>query len=186
MKITELEIMENGVKSAPDSLKAEGNVTPREIKHIFDKLPELIAAKFNVLVSYVTDNVYSKEQTDLAISQRVVEIGAGDMTKAVYDKDNDGIVDEAKTAQSVGGADASTIATKTEVANAQNAAAAAQETADEAMETADSAMPKAGGTFTGDIRRSGANLAAYYRCAYVVDADNQPVENTLQIKFQRV
>ena len=52
MKITDLEISENNVKSAPDSLKAEGNVTPREIKHIFDKLPELIAAKFNTFGNF--------------------------------------------------------------------------------------------------------------------------------------
>ena len=66
MKITDLEISENNVKSAPDSLKAQGNVTPREIKHIFDKLPELIATKFNAPAEYVEGNIYTKEQADAA------------------------------------------------------------------------------------------------------------------------
>lgn len=54
MKITELEISTNNVKSAPDRLVAEGAVTTQDVKNIFDKLPELIADKHNALVDYLT------------------------------------------------------------------------------------------------------------------------------------
>ena len=98
MKIYDYEINENNVKSAPDTLKAEGNVTPRDIKHIFDRLPEFIAQKFNSFVDYVTGSYYTKEQTETAIALKVTEIGSADMQKSVYDSDNDGIVDNAMRA----------------------------------------------------------------------------------------
>lgn len=96
MKITNLEINEYNVKSAPDSLKAGGNVTPRDIKNIFDRLPELIVQKFNAFVDYVTSDFYTKEQTEKAISNRVTAIASADMQRSVYDSDNDGVVDNAK------------------------------------------------------------------------------------------
>lgn len=182
MKITDLEISENNVKSAPDSLKAEGNVTPREIKHIFDKLPELIAAKFNALAEYVEGSIYTKEQADAAIAQRVVEMGGGDMTRAVYDRDGDGIVDNAENALALGGKAASLYALKTDIdgsaSDALDLAQTAQTAADNALQqavdalqqavdaqnaavsaqaTADNAMPKAGGTFTGNAVAYGEN-----------------------------
>ena len=175
MKITDLEISENNVKSAPDSLKAEGNVTPREIKHIFDKLPELIAAKFNALAEYVEGSIYTKEQADAAIAQRVVEMGGGDMTRAVYDRDGDGIVDTAENALALGGKAASLYALKTDIdgsaSDALDLAQTAQTAADNALQqavdaqnaavsaqaTADNAMPKAGGTFTGNAVAYGEN-----------------------------
>lgn len=41
-------------------------------------------------------DTYTKAETEKAISDRIVEIGSADMSKAVYDKDNDGTVDDAK------------------------------------------------------------------------------------------
>ena len=118
MKITDMEVRDNQVKSAPDTLKAEGNTSPRDIKHIFDKLPELIVQKFNAFVDFVTAEYYTKSQTESAISERVVNIGASDMTKAVYDKNNDGVVDKADTADALGGVPAECFASKTDVQTA--------------------------------------------------------------------
>lgn len=89
-KIKKSEIESNNVKSAPDYLRDE----PQNVKNVFDKLPELIADKFNILV----DNLYSKEQVDEHINNKVVEIGAGDMAQAIYDKNSDGIVNKADLA----------------------------------------------------------------------------------------
>ena len=176
MKITDCEISENCVKSAPDSLKAEGDISPRDIKHIFDKLPELIAAKFNAFTDYVLENIYSKAETDAAISQRVVEIGSGDMTKAVYDKDNDGFVDVATHAMFLNGLDSRAFAkaedlttvsdTATSAKNsavaAQTAANQAKATANTAQSAANAAMPKSGGTFTGNIAANVTNREGTY------------------------
>ncbi|MBQ6895843.1 MAG: hypothetical protein IJN69_01375 [Oscillospiraceae bacterium] len=165
MKITDFEISENCVKSAPDSLKAEGDISPRDIKHIFDKLPELIAAKFNAFADYVLENIYSKAETDAAISQRVVEIGGGDMAKAVYDKDNDGFVDVATHAMFLNGLDSRAFAraeelvavsdtaasAKTTATAAQTSANQAKATADTAQSAANAAMPKSGGEFSGRV-----------------------------------
>lgn len=45
---------------------------------------------------------YSREETDAAINQKIVEIGTGDMAKAVYDPDNDGKVVSALRADALG------------------------------------------------------------------------------------
>ena len=45
------------------------------------------------------DKVYTKEETDKAIGDKMTAIGAGDMQKAVYDTDGDGMVDKAKEAE---------------------------------------------------------------------------------------
>lgn len=95
MKITDYEVSQYNVKAAPDSLKAEGDVTPRDVKHIFDRLPELIVEKFNSFVDYIANSFYTKEETEAAISKRVNDIGSADMCRAIYDTDNDGIVDNA-------------------------------------------------------------------------------------------
>ena len=62
---------------------------------------------FNLLMTqgnYNTDALLEITQTypttvqmEAAIAEQIVEIGAGDMAKAVYDTDNDGIVDMAET-----------------------------------------------------------------------------------------
>lgn len=158
-KITQNEINENNVKSAADLLKGE----PRDNKNIFDRLPELIAAKVNGFIDaviskfadyynkteidgketalsdrinakansvdvYAKSETYTKAETDEAIAQRVTDIGAGDMAKAVYDTDGNGVVDKAETAENAANAEklngqpASYYATKTEVQTAQTTA----------------------------------------------------------------
>lgn len=91
-KITENEINDNNVKSAADLLRGE----PRNNKNIFDRLPELIANKFNAFVEFIAERFYSKEEVEEAIDKRVIEIGAGDMAQGVYDKTHNGIVDNAE------------------------------------------------------------------------------------------
>lgn len=44
---------------------------------------------------------YTKQETDQRIDLKVADIGAGDMAKAVYDADDDGVVDRADTARRV-------------------------------------------------------------------------------------
>ncbi|MBE6878318.1 MAG: hypothetical protein E7488_04030 [Ruminococcaceae bacterium] len=174
MKITDFDINEYNVKSAPDTLKAEGNVTPRDIKHIFDRLPEFIVQKFNAFVDYVTGSFYTKEQTDSAISQKVTEIGAADMRKSVYDADNDGVVDSAmravsaENAYSLGGQPAEYYAGKTEVEAAQQTAQQACNAAETARAAVDSkadaghihsASTITAGIFTGDVAAYSINRA---------------------------
>lgn len=89
--ITQEEIDENNVKSAPDQFEGEAE----EAKHIFDKLPELIAEKFNKLVGYIKETFYTKAQTDAIVRERVQNIGAGDMSQTEYDSNEDGIVNSA-------------------------------------------------------------------------------------------
>ena len=91
-KITENEINDNNVKSAADLLRGE----PRNNKNIFDRLPELIADKFNAFVEFIAERFYDKEEVEEAIDKRVIEIGAGDMAQGVYDKTHNGIVDNAE------------------------------------------------------------------------------------------
>lgn len=93
------------------------------------------------------DNVYTKTETDAAIARTVTEIGAGDMQKAVYDTDGDGVVDNAAK-----------LAGKTP---GQLTFGADQIITDEATdkrltETLEEKMDKTGGKFTGDIYRQGA------------------------------
>lgn len=98
-KITKTEIDLNNVKSAPTN---NGGNDPQANKHIFDKLPELIAAKLNSFIDAVMAKFaefYTKTEVDAAISNRIVKIGAGDMAKAVYDADGDGVVDKAKNSE---------------------------------------------------------------------------------------
>ena len=93
------EINRLNVKSAAD---AYSNNSPRDNKNIFDKLPEHIAEKHNLLAKAVeefAENVYTKDETEKAINEKMTAIGAGDMAKSVYDTDGDGVVDKAKEAE---------------------------------------------------------------------------------------
>ena len=103
-------------------------------------LSDRINAKANSVDVYAKSETYTKAETDEAIAQRVTDIGAGDMAKAVYDTNGDGVVDDA---EKLNGQPASYYATKTEVETAQT-------TADNAQTTANAAMPKSGGEFLGD------------------------------------
>ena len=99
LKITDLEISENGVEGAAHYFYGD----PDENQKIFDKLPKLIATKFNAFVEYIKNNFCTKTEADEKISNKVKELGAGDMTKAVYDADGDGTVDRAFEADNVRG-----------------------------------------------------------------------------------
>lgn len=48
----------------------------------------------------VWDDKYTKKEVDDKIAQRITDIGAGDMQKAVYDTDGDGVIDNAKHSES--------------------------------------------------------------------------------------
>ena len=150
-KITDSEL-ESGVVAAPDTLTD----TPRNNKLVFDRLPRLIATKFNGFVDsvianlanyynkfeidnkvtalsseinnkttalsneinnktvalnseiskkansvdvYVKTEVYTKTETEAVVANSIVAAGAGDMAKGIYDKNNNGIVDNAENAQ---------------------------------------------------------------------------------------
>lgn len=116
MKITDIEISENNVKSAPDVLNADGEKSARDIKHIFDRLPELIAGKYNRLVDYINDKLCTKDEMAQTVMQEVKAIGAEEIARQIYDSDNDGMVDNAKH---LNGQPAGYYATKTEVETAQ-------------------------------------------------------------------
>lgn len=49
------------------------------------------------------ETVYTKEETQAAISERVKQIGSADMTKNEYDKDGDGKVDISNDSEKLGG-----------------------------------------------------------------------------------
>ena len=66
MRITDVEINENNVKSAPDVLNADGEKSTRDIKDIFDKLPELIAERHNQLVDYLQQDGGPVKAEDIA------------------------------------------------------------------------------------------------------------------------
>ena len=174
-KITAQEISQNNVKSAADRLDG----TPKENKNVFDRLPELIAAKLNAFIEYVfgsvytkasvdeivdkkidstavykKEDVYTKSETDSRINTAVFNSGSADMQKAVYDSDNDGVVEfadratVADNAQKLNGYSASHYATAQQMDSAQTMA-------QEAYNSANNAMPKSGGEFAGYVKLCG-------------------------------
>lgn len=96
-----------------------------------------------------------------AIETELADLNAGTaaMLKSVYDKDNDGHVDDAVAAQAAAeAAQATATAAQTAASTAQStadsaatAASAAQSTADTANTTANAALPKSGGAMTGTL-----------------------------------
>ena len=95
-KITAAEIAANNVKSAAD-YTSETNI--QNNKNTFDRLPELIADKFNSFVDEVADefeNYYTKDCTDVLLENKVFESEAADMTKEEYGTDQTGVVKCAK------------------------------------------------------------------------------------------
>lgn len=166
LKITDKEISENNVKSAADNLR--GN--PRDVKDVFDRLPELIADRHNELV----DNLYSKAQVDERINKKVVEIGAGDMAQAVYDENGDGVADNS---ENLGGRPAEYYATHDDM---KSVAAAAQK----AQNAADEAMPKSGGVFSGNVVGAsiGGNLSGLRNMSFFSNDGIDITDNVVQIK----
>lgn len=162
----------NTKANADEVYKKTETYTKGEVDSKETALSDRINAKANSADVYEKSETYTKAETDEAIAQRVTDIGAGDMAKAVYDTDGDGVVDDA---EKLNGQPASYYATKTEVETAQTTANAAQTSADNAKTTADAAattatsakttadnaMPKSGGKFTGAVTLKGdptANL----------------------------
>ena len=174
-KITAQEILQNNVKSAADRLDG----TPQENKNVFDRLPELIASKLNAFVEYVfgsvytkdsvdeivdkkvdttavykKEDVYTKAETDSRINTAVFNSGSADMQKAIYDSDNDGVVEfadmatVAEDAQKLNGHVADYFATSQQMSDVQI-------TAEEAYNTANNSMPKSGGEFAGYVTLCG-------------------------------
>ena len=78
--------------------KAE-TYTKNEVDTKETALGKRIDTKANSADVYVKTETYTKAETDKAIADKMVEAGAGDMTKAVYDTNGNGVVDKAETAE---------------------------------------------------------------------------------------
>lgn len=93
--ITDEEITENGVESAPHYVSGD----PDEVQKIFDKLPKLIADKLNSFISAVIKkftDYYTKTEAEAVIDEKVAKMTNGGMSTYTYDKNNDGVVDNAE------------------------------------------------------------------------------------------
>lgn len=84
------------IQSLPDKienkaswLKAQFDArTDTEVKNSINGLIDELSTQL--------ENTYTKEQTDAIINDKIVQMGAGDMAKAVYDPNDDGVVDKAQ------------------------------------------------------------------------------------------
>lgn len=94
-KITEADLLGIGLIGIPDT----PGLSTEEMQEKFEETArKVIIPTFNRFVDDVTErdsNTYTKDETDRAISDKVQEIGGADMQKAVYDSDNDGVVNSA-------------------------------------------------------------------------------------------
>jgi len=94
-KISSADRTGKGVTGLPDT----PGLSTGDMQARFDSLANLSIDKFNAVVDAVTDTVTNddtKLPTNKAIVDYVVSMGGGDMTKAVYDTDDDGIVDNSE------------------------------------------------------------------------------------------
>ena len=94
-KISSADRSGKGVTGLPDT----PGLSTGDMQARFDSLGNLAIDKFNNVVEAVGDTI-SNDDTKLptmkAIVDYVVSMGGGDMTKAVYDTDDDGIVDNSE------------------------------------------------------------------------------------------
>ena len=94
-KISSADRTGKGVTGLPDT----PGLSTGDMQARFDSLGNLAIDKFNNVVDNVGD-VISNDDTKLptmkAIVDYVVSMGGGDMTKAVYDTDDDGVVDNSE------------------------------------------------------------------------------------------
>ena len=99
---------------------------------------------------------YTKEETERAIRDKVAEIGAGDMAKAVYDRENKARpylpADEALDRKSYGGSAEGVVKTADRLAAARRLGGAAFDGSADVTLGQMGALPAAGGTLTGLIR----------------------------------
>lgn len=94
-KISSADRTGKGVTGLPDT----PGLSTGDMQARFDSLGNLAIDKFNAVVDSVGDAVINddtKLPTMKAIVDYVVSMGGGDMTKAVYDTDDDGIVDNSE------------------------------------------------------------------------------------------
>jgi hypothetical protein len=94
-KITSADRAGKGVTGLPDT----PGLSTGDMQARFDSLGNLSIDKFNAVVDSVGDTITNdglKLPTMKAIVAYVSAMGGGDMTKAVYDTDDDGVVDNSK------------------------------------------------------------------------------------------
>lgn len=94
-KITSADRADKGVTGLPDT----PGLSTGDMQARFDSLGNLSIDKFNALVECVgggIENSETKVPTMADIVAYVVAMGGGDMTKAVYDTDDDGVVDNSE------------------------------------------------------------------------------------------
>lgn len=94
-KITSADRSNKGVTGLPDT----PGLSTGDMQARFDSLGNLAINKFNAVVDCVGGGI-SNDDTKLPTMKDIVDyvsaMGGGDMTKAVYDTDNDGIVDNSE------------------------------------------------------------------------------------------
>lgn len=94
-KISSADRSGKGVTGLPDT----PGLSTADMQARFDSLGNLSIDKFNALVDCVGDAIINddtKLPTMRAIVNYVTSMGGGDMTKAVYDTDDDGVVDNSE------------------------------------------------------------------------------------------
>lgn len=60
-----------------------------------EKVEEIVRAVVIIAFNQNVDNTYDKTEVDAQIAQKIIEIGAGDMSKAIYGGSADGVVKSA-------------------------------------------------------------------------------------------
>jgi archaellum component FlaD/FlaE len=90
-KITEADLVGKGVVGQEDTPMLSASEMQYKVEEI---TRDVVIPAVNTLVDEVEDR-YTRKETDTAINEKVKEIGAGDMAKAVYDADGDDVVDNA-------------------------------------------------------------------------------------------
>jgi hypothetical protein len=94
-KISSADRVNKGVTGLPDT----PGLSTGDMQARFDSLANLSIDKFNTMLDSVGDTVVNddtKLPTMAAIVDYVVAMGGGDMVKAVYDTNDDGVVDNSK------------------------------------------------------------------------------------------
>lgn len=90
-KITETDLAGKGNLGRPDI----PGVSTTEMQRILDELSrEIIVPAFNELsreVETAVNDRYTKKEVDRKLNEKAFEVGAGDMTKSVYDPGNNGV-----------------------------------------------------------------------------------------------
>ena len=101
-KITSADRLNKGVTGLPDT----PGLATAEMQARLDSLANLSIDKFNAVVDAVSDEVDGSDlkiPTNHAVSELIQEMGGGDMLRAVYDTDRDGIVDNSENSQALNG-----------------------------------------------------------------------------------